>query len=278
MQAAFIGNESKIAFYSKVLQSAIISSKTDKLNICGVLSVSPEATTNLAISLNAKAYLSLDDLLKDADIIFVCRHDSRLAAFSDILKEKRVRGKILCHFSTKYDSSILSCGSTNTCFCIGFPYPIKACKGTENLFVSFEGEGKNSQLFENTMKLIFPNSVFCTKNDKRLSAIASRIITDYLKVLINISMHFFKISGMYDEDSFAQFASLSIKDIIASKSSRQIRKRSESEIKKDMRLLSVVNYNDTKDFYKNMETHIADTGIYLPDEKETILRALKKKI
>ena len=277
MQAAFIGNESKIAAYSKILQNALLTSNFGELKICGILSVNPEATTNLAIALNTKAYLSLDDLIKDADIIFVCRQDSQLAAFSDLLKDKRVRGKILCHFSTKYDSSILYCGSTNTYYSVGFPYPPINHSNMGSIPITFEGEGKRSAEFEELIHRVFPKAIFCTRNDRRLGSIASRIITEYLKVMIRVAMHFLKISGFYDEDYFSEFVTRNVKDIISSNADKKIRKRSESEIRKDMRLLSVVNYSDTRDFYRNMETHIADTGIYTPDEKETILRTLKRK-
>ena len=81
MRAAFIGTENKIAVYSNIIKNAIASSELSAISICGVLSVSIEATANLAISLNTKAYLSLDDLLREADIVFVCRHDSQLASF-----------------------------------------------------------------------------------------------------------------------------------------------------------------------------------------------------
>lgn len=277
MQAAFIGNESKISTYSSILKKAITASECKALNICGVMSAGIEATTNLAIMLNTKAYLSLDDLLREADIIFVCRQDNQLAPFSDLMKEKRVRGKVFCHFSSKHDSSILSCGSTNTYYSVGFPYPTINGVNPRNLTISLEGDGKHSDQFEAIMKSIFPKAVFCTKSEKRMYVIASRIVTEYMKIIVKVSMHFFKMSGLYDEESFADFFTRSLKDIITSNASKKIRKRSENEIRQDLRLLSVIHYGDTKDFYKNMETHIAETGIYTPDEKESILRTLKRK-
>ncbi len=277
MQAAFIGNENKISTYSSILKKAITASECKALNICGVMSTGIEATTNLAIMLNTKAYLSLDDLLREADVVFVCRQDSALASFSDLMKEKRVRGKIFCHFSSKHDSSVLSCGSTNTYYSVGFPYPTRNAANPQNLTISLEGEGKHSDQFEAIIKSIFPKAVFCTKSEKRMYAIASRIVTEYMKIIVRVSMHFFKMSGLYDEESFADFSTRSLKDIITSSASKQVRKRSENEIRQDMRLLSIIHYGDTKDFYKNMETHIVETGIYEPDEKEGILRALKRK-
>lgn len=277
MRAAFIGTENKIAVYSNIIKNAIASSELSAISICGVLSVSIEATANLAISLNTKAYLSLDDLLREADIVFVCRHDSQLASFSELMKEKRVRGKIFCHFSTRHDSSVLSCGSTNTCYSIGLPYSILNATNPQKLVISFEGEGKHCVQFESIIKSIFPKAVFCSKSEKRMASIASRILTEYTKILIKISAHFFKMSGLYDEESFTEFSMRSIKDVIATGGTKQIRKLPESEIKKDMRLLSVIHSSDTRDFYKNMETHIAVSGGYDVHETEEILKTLKKK-
>ena len=277
MRAAFIGNENKIAVYSNIIKNALTSSDTNALSICGVLSSGIEATTNLAIALNAKAYLSLDDLLREADVIFVCRHDSQLASFSEIMKEKRVRGKIFCHFSSRHDSSVLSCGSTNTYYSVGLPYSILNATNPKKLVLSFEGEGKHSGQFEAVMKSIFPKAVFCSKSEKRMASIANRILTEYSKILIKISAHFFKMSGLYDEENFAEFSMRSIKDVISTGGTKQIRKLPESEIKKDMRLLSVIHSSNTKDFYRNMETHIAVSGGYDVHETEEILKTLKKK-
>lgn len=274
MNAAFVGNESIITPYAKLLQVNL--KENNPLKICGVLSSGVESTTNLAIMLNTKAYLSLEALIKDADVIFVCRHDSQLSAFSDVLKEKQVKNKILCHFSTKYDSSILRCSGTNTYYSIGFPYKASV-SNTNDILISLEGEGKRSQEFEEVMKTVFPKAVVSTKNEKRLGSIATRVITEYLKIIVNVSEHFYKISGQYDEECFCEFVSKNVKEVISQNPIKKIRKKGENEIRKDMRLLSGLNYSDTKEFYRNMECHIADTGIYTPDEKETILRILKKK-
>jgi len=275
MNAAFIGNDSIIEMFSKPFQSAITDS--DKLKICGVMSTDVQCTTKLAIALNTKAYLSVDALLKDADIIFVCRHDNHLAAFSTLMKEKRVRGKIFCHFSPRYDSSILNFSSTNSYFSVGFPYMGTGSQKVKELMITFEGDGKRYDEFEQTMLSIFPKAIFCTKNDKRLSSIAARIITDYLKFVIGVSMKFFKASGQYDETCFMDFVNTSVKSFTTGSSTRKIRKKTENDIRKDMHLLAVINHPDTREFYRNMETHIADTGIYTPDERETILRTLKKR-
>ena len=90
------------------------------------------------------------------------------------------------------------------------------------------------------------------------------------------AIKFFKFSGLYDEDSFSSLATYSIKDAVSTQATRKIRKRSEGEIKKDLRLLSEFNYGDTKELYKDMEAYIADTGIYQSGERETILMTLKK--
>ncbi len=273
MKAVFIGNETQIAIYSKLFAQ----NGNDSFRLSGVISTSPEATTKLAINLNIKAYLNLDDAVKDNDVIFVCRNGNRLAAFSDLMKKMHVRDKIICHFSSHHDSTILNCGSTNTYYSIGIPYLHTAQDKISNTVVTFEGGGKHHKEFENAIKSVLPKAVFCDKNAKQLASIATRIVTEYIKILVNISMHFFKISDMYDGESFLRLVTGSVTETLTSKTLRKARKRTEGELRRDIRLLSTIDYSDTKEFYKTMETRIADSGIYSPDEKETVLRILKKR-
>ncbi|MBQ8588007.1 MAG: hypothetical protein IJ454_01305 [Clostridia bacterium] len=279
MKAAFAGIENKILPFAKILQKTHNYKKDDGITICGVIGPDIESTTNTAIKLNVKAYADISDMFKEADIIFVCHPDKHLAAFCEIVKENHVRNKILCHFSTKYDSSVLYCGSTNTCYAIGFPYPVRVGETcSDDIIISLEGEGKRSEEFEQIIRKNFAKARFCSKNEKRLGMLGARIISEYLKFIISIARKFYKMAGLYDEVSFGQFASHSVRDITHDKCENiKIRKRSESDIRQDMRLLSIVNYSDSRDFYKNMETHIADTGAYPPSEKDTILRVLKRK-
>lgn len=257
MQIAFVGNENKISVYSKIIQNALLASQDAKSSICGVFSQNIETTANLALEINTKAYISLDDIIEDADIIFVCQPDSSLVAFSEYIKEKRIKGKIFCHFGSKYDSAVLSCGITNTCYSMSFPYTFLSLSDFRSICVCFEGEGKRAHEFEAAMKAIFPKAVFCSRSDKRLASIASRVLTDYIKVVVNMSIKFFKFSGLYDEESFCALASHSIKDAMSSHSLCKLKRRSESEVKKDLRLLTAINYTGTKDFYKSMEAYIA---------------------
>ena len=85
MKAVFIGNETQIALYSKLFAQ----NGNECFKLCGVISTSPEATTKLAINLNIKAYLNLEDAIRDADVLFICRNGNHLAAFSDLMKYKK---------------------------------------------------------------------------------------------------------------------------------------------------------------------------------------------
>lgn len=273
MKAVFIGNETQIALYSKLFAK----NGNECFKLCGVISTSPEATTKLAISLNIKAYLNLEDALKDGDVLFICRNGNHLASFSDLMKRLHIRDKIICHFSPHHDSTILNCGSTNSYYSIGVPYLHTAQDKISNTVVTFEGGGKHHKEFESSIKSILPKAVFCDKNSKQLASIATRIVTEYTKILVNISMHFFKMSGLYDKENFLRLVTGSLTEALTSKSVKKVRKRTEGELRRDIRLLSTINYSDTKEFYKTMETRIADSGIYSPDEKETVLRILKKR-
>jgi len=279
MKAAFVGNVGIIEKYAKIIKSTLNYGNEDAITICGILCSDIKDTTKLAIEFNTKAYLSLDMLIREADIIFICYEDSRLRAFIDILKKLHIRSKILCHFNKSYDSYKISIGVTNSYYAITFPYSPSVIKSynIENMPVIFEGGGKKHNEFKDVIMNAFPRAVFVNKDTKRLTHLAKRILTDYIKVMTGISKRLYQNAGLYDKDLFIKFAISSMESITSNGNSKNIGKVSTSDVSTDMKLLSELDHFDVREFYKNMEMHIADTGIYSPSEKETMIKTLRRK-
>lgn len=201
MNAGFVGKYEDIKTYSKIFRSAY-EGKSDKIKICGVLSTTLESTTSLAIEHNIKAYLSLGDLIKECDIIFICYTSDLLDSFINKLRSMRVRNKILCHFCQSHTSSDMEISITNTYYAITFPYMAEDF----NSAVLFEGGGKNQREFEDIIRLGFPNSVFANHPTRILCRIALRFLDTYMKMSIRLSKYIFARAGIYDKNQFDALA------------------------------------------------------------------------
>ncbi len=211
MNAAFVGKYEDIKMYSKIFKSAY-ESQTDKIKICGVLSNALENTTALAIELNVKAYLSLCDLIKECDIIFVCYTGTSLDSFVNKLRSIRVRNKILCHFCPSHSSSDIETSITNTCYAITFPYTVFPEAEETQRTVIFEGGGKNRREFEDIIKFGLPNAVFSNHNTRMMCRMAMRVLDTYMKMTIRLSKYIFSRAGIYDKNQFDAMAKKSLRD------------------------------------------------------------------
>ncbi len=209
MNAAFVGKYEDIKIYSKIFKSAY-EGQTDKIKICGVLSTALENTTALAIELNAKAYLSLNDLIKECDIIFACYSSASLDSFVSKLRSIRVRNKILCHFCPSHSSSDIETSITNTCYAVTFPYTAFPEAEKTQRTVLFEGGGKNREEFEEIIKFGFPNAVFSNHNTRMMCRMAMRVLDTYMKMCIRLSKYIFTRAGIYDKNQFDAMAKKSL--------------------------------------------------------------------
>lgn len=297
MNTAFVGTPHIIDTYAKLIQSTINYGSDDAIKLCGVYCSNIEDTTNLAIKLNTKVYMSLDNLINECELIFICYDDKGLKSFTDILKKKRVRGKILSHFNERSNSSKIFAGVTNTCYAISYPYPpvfpdntlddkdsdtdIKPKQAKEFNISDFpliiEGGGKRHEEFESLIKSAFPKSQFVTEDLRRLSYLASRVLRDYLKITIHTAKALYKLAGLYDPGLFSEFCKNTVSDLAPDDKDQTTEKLTENEIRTDIKLISETNREDIQSIYKTMESLIAKTGIYSEKEKETILKILKKR-
>lgn len=275
MNAVFIGMTNETITFAKMLQSKKDSKNPDIINVSGVICKNVDLTTRIAMILNVKAYLTLEDAIRDADILFVSQADSRLASFSEGLKMRHIRNKILCHFSSKYDSSVISCGTTNSCYSINLPYRFEGERQSDGFetLITIEGGGKRDEEFRQILLNTLPNIRFCTKDERRLTAIATRIVKRHLKSALSLSRHLLKIAGTYDEESYRQMLKVFIQNSDFEESTSL--DCDLSEIRKNMRLLSAINYSDTKEFVRNMEAHIVQNSSCSNEERAELLRALK---
>ena len=277
MKAVLLGINKETLAFAKAIQKSENYPNNNGIVIDGILCRDISQSTKIAITLNRKAFTTLENALYNADMLLVAHPESKLGQFSESMKLHHVRNKIMCHFSQAYDSSVLSCGVTNSCYAISLPYRFNSEKASDlaNSLITIEGGGKRHEEFVSALQNSVKKLVVCNKNDKRLSAISVRIIRQYMKIIINLSKHLFKIAGTYDEDSF----NLMIKNISEESLAEldTIPRLSPAEMKKNLKLLSAINYADTREFVKNAEAHIVRSNPYDIEEREELLRILKAR-
>lgn len=251
------------------------------IKISGVYTRGVTATTNAAIKLGTTAYPNMDSLVRNSDILLIGHSDKELVDISNKIKKKSVKGKIMCHFSTEYDSSIISYGVTNTCYSITLPYSYDTTKPPDysKTLVLFEGFGRQEKEFEEAIQTALPNCKFCTKTDRRLALIAKRVATVHLSNIIRFARHLFKIAGIFDEDCIKVLLTACTLDSCCEiKHGTATGKTNGSELKKNLGLLEIMNDSDGKEYYKNLELHSLETIEYPTEEKNKLQKILGKRV
>jgi len=275
MNAVLMGICPDALALAKIIQKADNYPNNNGIKIDGVLCRDLLQTTKIAMALNIKAYTGIDDALRNADILFISQPDSKLARFIETLKSHNVRNKILCHFSDKYDSSVLSCGITNSCYSVSIPYRYETKNISEIIDtpIFIEGEGKNGDEFKEAFSNSVINLYTYSKNEKHLTSMAKRKLTNYLKVVISSSRHFMKFAGTYHEKHFINYCRHLFDDIYYGLDN--VQKLDPPTLKRNLKIVSSLNYGESKKLVKNMEAHIAANANYSFEEKTEIDRILK---
>ena len=278
MNIAFYGFNKYSYGLAKLMCST--SAHDSLIKVTGMLGKNTTATVNAAIHTNTKAYSSLDDLVKEADVIILGHADSMLSEVSLTLKEKNVKNKILCHLSQTQDSRIISCGITNTCYSISFPLCYDTTKMPElaNCPIVFEGGGRKSEEFETAMKSALPNCIFTTKSNRNISLLAKRIMTVHMTTMIKVGRWLCKISGIYDEKAFNTFALNITMDMLSKNPVGTCDARiSETELRKYISLLNTINEPGLKEYYRHLEQYAMEDVAYSGEQRYMYSRILGKK-
>lgn len=285
MKAAFIGiskNAMNIAYTIKEMSK---NAKIPPVTVCGIYGTDIEATVNAAVFLNVKAYFSLNDLLGEADILFISANDNNLSIFADMLKENHVQNKILCHFSSSLDSDTLFCGYANTYASFYMPFA-KETNKVQNLSdecIMVEGDGKQFDEFANALTSLGDAFKIADKSDKSLAILANHFATDFVMTVLDAAVRLYKFAGVYSPKSFADFFNRTVAGSAELEEGRtrefttgRSPRADEISIRKTFSLLNTLNCSDLKDIYRVLETHTLNADKYSAEEKENLISLLKR--
>lgn len=285
MKAALLGVSKiamNIAYTIKELSQVC---ENPQITISGIYSNNIQTSVNAAIVLNTKIYLNLKDLLHEADIIFISGGSKTLSSFTDLMRENRIRSKILCHFDKTLNSDILYCGTTNTYASFYTPFAASSdkIKNLSDDCIMVEGEGKRFEEFSLALTELGNAFKICTKSEKALAVLANRFTTDYVMSVLDSAIHMYKIAGVFSSQKFSEFVN---KFITTSKKINEGNTRNftgycspkanEAYIRKTFSLLNTINYSDLKSMYRVLETHALNSDAYTVEEKEYLASLLKR--
>lgn len=285
MKLSLIGvhrNSMSMAYTLKELTKSI---PEPPITLCGIYSGDANTSVNAALSLECRVFLSLNDLFNESDIIFIGVGDRKLPQFAGMFKDNEVKGKILCHFSEKYNSDILSCGTANTYASFYIPYALKTSKlqNFSDGYIMVEGSGRDFKKFSNVLTSLHDAFVICTEADKALALLAKRFEIDYVTELLSAAVQMCKFVGIYSPRKFYEHF---ICTIIGNNSFKEgniceyLKSRpplsSEESVRKSFSLLNKINYSDFKSIYRMFETNIIKNGRYTDEEKENLTLLLKR--
>lgn len=109
--------------------------------------------TRITLPLNCKIYVTLEDMVRDNDIIAILCKENQIKYYAKEFEKLEVKNKIFFHMSDKYNCDVLDIGKENTYASIYLPvnlYVTTPITMSEFPFV-MEGTGSRLDLFEKVL-------------------------------------------------------------------------------------------------------------------------------
>ena len=119
MRISFIGTtqiaEKFAAHIFNYAKEQQINSDYYKLKLGGFYCFPTTEVTRIALPLNCKIYVNLEDMVEDNDIIGILCTENKIKQFVNCFSKLKVKNKIFFHLSNKFNCDILNNGYENTC-------------------------------------------------------------------------------------------------------------------------------------------------------------------
>lgn len=252
-------------------------------SVYGFWGRSAQSLYSIAGRFNTRAFLDYEIMVLNSDAIFIDMPDTRLSEFVADLKDMHVKNKIFCHFSCKYDSSVFGNGTANTYASVFFPYlyPPNHLADLNKSTVIVEGKGEAIGSFCEMFESIGMRCVLVNKQEKELAVLSSYFAEAFVAAITDAARRMYKISGVYDKDCFSEFINKVVSDILSADNlnnffENKITKQNDFDIKRNMKLLKIIDFSDFRELYRNMEKHIVNNGLYDADKSEQLLSVLRR--
>lgn len=179
----------------------------NNINVVGYYSRNDDSAKEASIFTKSKYYLSLKDLIKDSDTIFITTPDDVISSIWEELKKLPIQNKLICHCSGSLSSDIFlniknynSYGySIHPLFAISDKY--NSYKNLNEAFFTIEGDEKYREDLISLIKLLGNKCISIEKENKTLYHAASVMVSNFVVGLINNGVDYLKVCGFNDEQA-----------------------------------------------------------------------------
>ena len=159
------------------------------------------------------AYMNIDDLLKNSDLVFVFLSDKALKSVSLNLGKHNPKGKIFCHFSPAYCADILDFNSNNTYVSMILPYITKDDEGHSfSNHIIAEGYGKQVDTLRDIFRIFQIDISFVTRDEKFIYLTGANMAKDMPIILKYASQRLIKYALASDADLAKELMDLAFED------------------------------------------------------------------
>jgi hypothetical protein len=219
MTYSFIGLGKPIAAVNNLLKTKIKNYRKTHPGEITVLSPGGIFASDLSMAAafagenDMCVYMTIEELLKNSDLIFVFLSDKALKNISITLGKHSVKGKIFCHFSPAFTADILDFNSGNTYISMLLPYILKDDDGKSIAdTIIAEGYGRGTETLKDVFKMFGIDVSFVTADEKIIFETATTLSKDMAVILKYAARRLIKYSLASHSELSQKFMNLAFDD------------------------------------------------------------------
>ncbi|WBW98711.1 DUF2520 domain-containing protein [Oceanirhabdus sp. W0125-5] len=188
--------------------------KLNGLNIEGFFSNNPDSAIAASDFIGCSYFSSLDDLVKNSEIIFITTNDDSIIEVWKKLKDLNIEGKIICHCSGSLSSEIFYDINNSGAYqySIHPMYPFKdkynSYKNFKTAYFSMEGHPKYFDYLKGLLESLGNSVLSIPKERKGEYHLANVMVSNLVLSLINIGVETLSNCGVDSETALKAMAPL----------------------------------------------------------------------
>lgn len=222
-------------------------------------------------------YMTIEELLKNSDLIFVFLSDKALNNISITLGKHSIKGKIFCHLSPAFTADILDFNSNNTYVSMLLPYVSKDDEGksiAESIIA--EGYGRGIETLKDVFKMFHIDISFVTSDEKIIFETATTLSKDMAVVLKYASQRLIKYSMASHSELSQKFMDLVFDDPSQFNTYNPIDAQDSHFVQRQCNALKNLGIDDITSLYCNL---LKISGLIHPsEESQKIMQTAKRTL
>lgn len=179
----------------------------NKINISGYYSRNVESTKEAAKFTNSKCFVSINDLIKESDVIFITTPDSVIGSIWENIDKLSIKNKIICHCSGSLSSKIFSNIEDHSAYgysihpMFAFSDKYKSHENLKKAFITIEGSSAQMKKIISLIESLGNKYKVISDYDKGRYHLASTIVSNHVLGLISEGINQLKQCGFEEEEA-----------------------------------------------------------------------------